>query len=138
MLHEFKVGRKVFKVDVDLDELSKEAREHLDEYEKGFHINIDTEDQVSEEQYKESVKVLVNYVENLKLYPQLLETLVVDKIAKKKDGWFAKGRVNILHRCDNAASLSEEEYGYRCLCLKAKSMSADTVNLFITDGVFKW
>lgn len=139
MEYEVKLNRKNFKVNVDFDKMLDAVRMERSEYEYGRHIVADTDDKfVTEQEFNDDLDALVNYVNTLKQAPPLMDIVVVDKIAKKKDGWLAKGRVTILFKCEKTAYLSEEEYGYRCMCLKAKSRSANEIDLFVSSEVFKW
>lgn len=136
-MFDFKVGYKTFKVDIEIDELIEKATSHMD-YDYDGHMSIDTEKETTEEEYKDDIQALINYLKTLKTVPSLLEQIIVEKIAKKKDGWFAKGRIAILFRCDKTAYISEEEYGYRCYCLRAKSTGPDTVVVSLMEDIFKW
>lgn len=139
MEYEVKMERnKTFKVNANFDEMLVELKDEYIGFEEGTHILAETEQPVTEQEYKDDIQAAINYVNTLKQMPPLLETVVVDKIAKKKDGWFAKGRVTVLFKCEHTAFLSEEEYGYRCLCIKAKSTSASECDLFVSSEVFKW
>ena len=134
---EFKIGYKTFKVNVDLDALIQQAIEYrANDFQDS--MDMDTEKPVTEEEFKDDVQALINYLMTLKTMPSLMEQVVVEKVAKKKDGWFAKGRVSVLYRCDKTAYISEEEYGYRVFCLRAKSSSADTVDITLMTDIFKW
>ena len=138
MEYEVKMNRKTFKVNADFHYMLTLLTNELDNFQHGYHIIAETEDLSTEQEYKDDINAAINYIKTLQQMPMLLETIVVDKIAKKKDGWFAKGRVTILFRCDHTAYLSEEEYGYRCLCIKAKSTSAGECDLFVSNEIFKW
>lgn len=138
MEYQVNLNRKNFVVNADFDNMLDELNREYNCYDRGIHILADTEEPVTEQQYQDDVQAAINYIKTLKQIPNLLDTVVVDKIVKKKDGWFAKGRVTILFKCDHTAYLSEEEYGYRCLCIKAKSKSAHECDLFVSSEVFKW
>ena len=133
----FKVDRKTFKVDVDLDDLLVRANALKDGYE-GIELNITTELKAKEEDYNEDMVRLINYIQAFKDNNELLLTLVVNAMPRKKDGWLYKGRINHIVVCENTARDSDGEYGYRAYTLKAKNISLDTISIRLVDDIFKY
>lgn len=133
----FKVDRKTFKVDVDLDDLLVRANALKDGYE-GTELNINTELKANKEDYDEDMVRLINYIQAFKDNNELLLTLVVNAMPRKKDGWLYKGRINHIVVCENTARDSDEEYGYRAYTLKAKNISLDTISIRLVDDIFKY
>jgi len=136
-MFQFKVERKNFKVDVDLDDLLIRANALKDSYEEDM-LNLKTELRITKEEYEFDICKLINYIQCFKDNSELLVPLVINVIGKKKDGWLAKGRVHHIVICENTARDSEEEYGYRAWCLRTKNTSADTVLVELKEDIFKW
>lgn len=136
---EIKSGYKTFNVDIDLQKLKLEAEDYKQEFfNYADRVALHTDTLVSEEEFVADIDKLINYLDELKKNPELIKEHLVDKIGKKKDGWLYKGRVLHAYICNKTAWVSEEEYGYRCYCLKVKALDAYHLKVFLIEDIFQW
>jgi hypothetical protein len=98
----------------------------------------DTRSKVSQYDYDADMDRMKKHLYDLKTNPDRITTIVVQNIRKRKDGLFAKGSVYIIDKYTHTAYLSEEEYGYRYMSLRAKAISNDTVEILFYTDIEQW
>lgn len=128
------VSGKEFNVNYDIKEMLQEINECT--CEGGFcHLNDSTASTTKEEldEEIENAKCLVRNLDedNTFLIP------MINRMSKKKNGYLKKGSIAHIWY-DNVSYLSDEEYGYRTLSIKAKAIDEKTINLFITMDIQPW
>lgn len=101
----------------------------------GYVDVVDTESKLSHE---EAIERQIDFIKNCIKYRDTFRSEdVVELLPKKKNGTFAKGRVNYPVK-SSMCYISEDEYGYRVDVLRWKVVDDTTAQLEITSYVEKW
>lgn len=143
IVKELIIDGKRFTVTFDADAAKTYAKEYhgltVDEIENhGLNKGLYGEEKPpTPEELNQCVKEMLADIDAIENNPDTLEE-IVRGVGKKKDGFFRKGAVNIYKWYDATSYLSEEEYGYRTLTIRAKAVDAQNVTIRLEQDVQKW
>jgi hypothetical protein len=140
---EFSIEEKgrMFTVKVDMERLLvhvnnyKEAIVEGDDSDDSYVMN-GTEDRVTQAQYDLDMLKFEKDVQALSDVEHLRK--IVDRMGRKKDGYFAKGRVVQFAGYNTTAWYDEEAYGWRYMGLRAKSENANTMTITFEQEIDKY
>ena len=122
-----KIGKNEFRIICNKSSILKELEDEIASYEEGVYVGyLETggDGYLSKDQYLKNIEdikcVLDDYLEDKKLIE------FIERVKKKKDGTFYKGRVVETARCDNCTYFEEWHNTWTYNELKVKAID-DTI-----------